>query len=173
MPKGRSKISLPTQVGKEINPPYTKTKKNNSVKFPYNFEQYKDEKFDWCINTKFLRYHNEDDKRFRIYKESIDALKDIFNKLDSYRGWNWRAIEGKNGTSCGYMEIEKLAVKDMVFRHLQACGRDDDVLYKMEINNHHRVWGIRDGSVFHWIWDDNGHFFYKHRNDNYSLQHAG
>ena len=55
----------------------------------------------------------------------------------------------------------------MVNDHLKRCNRDDDVLYKIEINNNHRVWGIREGSLCYIIWDDNGHFFYKHKNKNF------
>lgn len=157
-----SKVKLSSKEIKEPN-----ISNNRNVIVPISLDKYKQEKFNWCINTILLKYSC--DKKFHIYKETVEEMKQIFDKIDSYRSWIWRDIERSfNDTSCGYMPISKLDVKDMVNDHLKRCNRDDDVLYKIEINNNHRVWGIREGSLCYIIWDDNGHFFYKHENKNFT-----
>ena len=173
MPK-KTKLTIPITGAKHIGEQFVTTQRSHKVVIPFDPNEYKNQNFDWCINTKFLKYHKTDNPHFHIYKETVNDMKMIFNKLDSYSSWNWRDIERSyNKTSCGYMPVDKLDVKDMVERHLQACSLDDDCLYKIEINNHHRVWGIREGTIFYLIWDDDGHYFYKHKEDTYSIQHAG
>ena len=158
----QSKIKLSSREIKEPN-----ISDNKNINISDSPEKYKKEKFNWCINTMYLKYSC--DKKFHIYKRTVEEMKEIFDKRDSDRSWIWRDIERSNNkTSCGLMSISKLDVEDMVYEHFQRCNIDDDVLYKIEINNNHRVWGIRKDNLFHIIWDDNGHFFYKHKNKNFT-----
>jgi len=138
--------------------------------------KYKDAKFDWAINTKYFCHKESNCSTckeicFNIYKNGTckDNLIEISDKLDYFRGWNWRDIErSNNGTSCGVMQIKDLDVREMIHRHFEAINIDDDVLYKIEIAGRHRVWGIRRESVFYLIWSDEEHRFYKHHETNYT-----
>ena len=139
---------------------------------------YKESFFNWSINTDYLCHLSGTDcdcykcfneKRcFSVVSISMPDFLDIIEKLNVYRTWTWRKLEQHNGTSCGCIEISKLDNKDYIFKHLQSLKLPDDVLYKMEITNNHRVWGIRRKDCFFIIWNDKGHYFYKHTNKNYS-----
>lgn len=68
------------------------------------------------------------------------------------------------------MPIEKLDVKSMATKHFTHVNLTDyEELYKIEINNNHRVWGIRKNDCLFLIWNDPNHFFYRHRNKNYTI----
>ena len=107
--------------------------------------------------------------------ELLDMLGGLEQK---YRGWIWRKIEmSKNNTSAGMMEIAYLErnVQTMVCEHIKQIGSAEeylsggaDFLYKIEIDNRHRLWGIRRGVTMCLIWDDPFHEFYKPRNKNYT-----
>jgi hypothetical protein len=135
---------------------------------------YKDLDFDWAINTLYLCGKQGNcykcDTCFNIIKNcaSIADFVEIFNKLDNYRTWKWREIEQRNHTSNGFMQIKELHVHKMLEKHFASLKIDDDVVYKIEIKGRHRVWGIRHGSVFYLIWNDEEHRFYKHRDTNYT-----
>lgn len=132
---------------------------------PYVHLEYKKHYFNWSISYSYLDLENKEFELFRDRNEFFNILK----KLDSYRNWLWLEIErSKNNTSNGIMDINKLDTKDIVQNHLFSINKKDvDMLYKIEIDNHHRVWGIREGSCLFLIWNDPEHRFYKHRNANY------
>ena len=129
---------------------------------------YKCQYFNWTICTKYLDEEHEDFCLLRSMKE----FKKIIVKLDDYRTWQWSEIERSyNKLSTGTMDIAKLdsKIKAIVENHLVQIKKDYiDQLYKIEINNHHRVWGIREGSCLFLIWNDPEHRFYKHQNKNYT-----
>ena len=127
---------------------------------------YKKDNFNWSINTDYLDEKHIDFSLFRSLKE----FKEIIKKLNSYRTWKWTDIErSHNGLSTGIMDISKLDVKGIVADHLEFIKKiETDQLYKIEINNHHRIWGIREGSCLFLIWNDPEHRFYKHNNANYT-----
>ena len=135
--------------------------------------EYKNQKFNFTINTGFMCFMEccgkECEICFSLYEPTKDELFKIFKKLDSYRSWDWRKIEQSgNGTSCGYMDIRKLDVCDFILDHFEKIVIDDDVIYKMEISNKHRVWGIRRGNILYLLWNDEFHYFYKHKDSNYT-----
>lgn len=142
---------------------------------PKEVLDYKDQHFNWCINTLYLyyegNYFNSYEKKHCVLDSTEDNLLKIIKKLDSYRSWTWRKIERRdNNTSCGIMSIEKLDVIEMVTNHLTNVGlMDHEELYKIEINNHHRVWGIRQSDCLFLIWNDPDHSFYKHKKKNYAV----
>lgn len=139
----------------------------------YDVDSYKKENFRWSINTQYLccpETCGYDCKRkCSSFYNDKEHLFDIFKKLDEYRSWSWSKIESSdNGTSCGYMDIEKLDVKDMIKHHFASLKLDYSHLYKIEIKGRHRVWGIRQNDELFIIWNDKDHSFYKHVNKNYS-----
>lgn len=132
---------------------------------PYDPLQYKEHYFNWSINCCYLDLNN---KEFELFKNR-DQFFSIIKKLDSFRSWRCSKIESsRNDTSCGVMDINKLNTKEMVQGHLLSINKDVDQLYKMEINNHHRIWGIREKDCLFLIWDDCNHSFYKQKNKNYT-----
>ncbi len=169
MPKNKTKIKYRITAT-------TKTKVNSSAVKNYQTvikkqDEYKEKNFNWCINLKYL-YKNDDNFSFyKIKGKGAKHIKNCITKLESLRVQTWRWIERSfNDTSNGIMEIRKLEkdIQPMVQEHLKRINYLDDILYKIEINNNHRLWGIRIDDVLQIIWDDNGHHFYKHKNKNYS-----
>lgn len=167
-------------------PPHKSTKfggiipAQQKIKLPKDPNAYKNDSFHWEINTKLLCHpsdfchdicQNKYSHCFSLHNLTKDDLFEIFKKLDEYRSWTWQQIEmSKNNTSCGSMEIKKLEpdISEFVQKYLsEKKFYETDTLYKMEINNRHRVWGIREDTVFYLLWDDNGHYFYKHTNNNH------
>lgn len=145
--------------------------KKRAVVYPVGYTDYKNRNFDWAINTKYLYTervcHGDFVPKYSLLMDS--NLLGIIQKMDSYRGWIWKNIEMSNsGTSCGVMEVAKLDTREMVTKHLEYIKEDVDVIYKMEINNHHRVWGIRKQDCLYLVWNDRDHSFYKHKNKNYT-----
>lgn len=143
-----------------------------TIGYHAGYSDYKSKYFDWAINTKYL--YTERNCPSNCYNRKYDLLIDtellnILEKMDSYRTWLWRKIEtSNNGTSCGMMEIAKLDERKIIVDYLSHIGRQYDVIYKIEINNHHRVWGIRIDDCLYLIWNDPDHSFYKHKNKNYT-----
>jgi hypothetical protein len=141
---------------------------------------YKDSNFSWQIKVDYLcNWKNCSDDRknncnkysscFSLYELTNEELFRIFEKLYEYETWAWRDIEkSNNGTSCGLMLVEKLDISGIVREHLDLLEFEDEYLYKIEINGKHRVWGIRRGSIFYWLWNDKEHRFYKGYNTNYT-----
>ena len=136
---------------------------------------YKDRYFNWTIDTNFMYSQST---CFGIFEpdysllRSVEEFEKIITKLNKFRAWTWRHIETSfNGTSCGTMLVNQLDKSRFVLDHLKHIKKDSvDQVYKMEIINHHRVWGIREGSCLFLIWNDPNHSFYKHKNKNYTLQ---
>ena len=139
---------------------------------------YKDRYFNWTIDTNFMYSSSTCFDGF-VSKHSllrtVEEFEKIITKLNEFRRWTWRQIETSfNGTSCGAMSVGQLDKSKFVSEHLKHIKKDSvDQVYKMEINNHHRVWGIREGSCLYLIWNDPDHSFYKHKNKNYTLKKCG
>lgn len=141
-------------------------------------EQYKNQNFNWTINTQWLcsPFTNCTNPKtckafcFSFEKLTSEELFSIFKKLDSYRSWTWKKIESsQNGSSTGLMDVYRLDVKEMVENHLKTKHLEDhDKLYKIEIKGSHRVWGIREENTLFLLWNDSEHRFYKHQNKNYT-----
>ena len=144
--------------------------------------KYKLKAFDWAVNSKYLfRDKNSELSFFKYFEVSdetyyTDKLKDIIKKFESLRSWKWMDIERSyNGTSNGYMPIHKLEqyIQKLVNEHIKNIKKsfdiefEDDVLYKIEIDGSHRVWGIRKHDTFFPIWNDKEHKFYKPQPKNY------
>ena len=117
---------------------------------------YKNEKFNWCINTYYLDQDKDNEFSFinnHSHKDLI--ICPISKKLDEYRSWTWREIEmRKNGTSCGFIEVNKLIPKDMILDFFRVKNINDTILYKIEIKGKHRVWGVRTNNVLNLVWND-------------------
>lgn len=136
-------------------------------------EDYKDHCFNWSIDTNFIYSQSTCAREFKPNYSLLRTLKEfecIITKLNCFRTWTWRQIEiSSNNTSCGVMLINQLDEKEFVLEHLEHIQKVDvDQLYKMEINNHHRVWGIRKKDCLYLIWNDPDHSFYKHQNKNHT-----
>jgi hypothetical protein len=144
-------------------------------------EKYKEQKFNWSINTQYLcsegklckdckKYPSRSDGIcFALRKIGSENLFAVFEKLNDYRDWTWRKIEQhNNGTSCGVMSMRLLDTKKMVAEHFCSLHIDDENLYKMEIKGRHRIWGIRRSDCLYLIWSDEYHYFYKHGDANYT-----
>jgi hypothetical protein len=142
-----------------------------SIKTTYiekSYSDYKDNRFDWCLNTKYLCHQDE---RFDFCKVSKENFLAICKKIDDYRGWTWSTIKHSyNGTSTGHMEVWKLEkdIRDMVESHFKRLEIQEDEIIKIEISNAHRIWGIDKSGIFYVIWNDDGHYFYKHKNKDYT-----
>lgn len=134
---------------------------------------YKDHCFNWTIDTNFMYSSST---CFGIFESkhsllrTVEEFEKIITKLNEFRSWTWRQIETSfNGTSCVAMLVSQLNKRKFVLDYLKHIKKDSvDQVYKMEINNHHRVWGIREGSCLYLIWNDPDHSFFKHKNKNYT-----
>ena len=134
---------------------------------------YKDRCFNWTIDTDFM-YSTY--TCFGIFESNhsllrtVEEFEKIITKLNEFRTWTWRQIEtSSNGTSCDAMLVSQLDKSKFVLEHLKHIKKDSvDQIYKIEINNHHRVWGIRKEDCLYLVWNDLDHSFYKHKNKNYT-----
>lgn len=150
------------------------TGSKKSIKVEENVSvDYKDKYFNWSIDTNYIYTADNCPVKFReeyCLLQSLEEFKRIIKRLNTFRTWTWRKIEtSPNGTSCGMMSINKLDESKFISEYLNHIGKYGvDVLYKMEINNHHRVWGIREDDCLYLIWNDPDHSFYKHQNTNYT-----
>ncbi|MDR2781197.1 MAG: hypothetical protein LBB21_01920 [Holosporaceae bacterium] len=170
MPKNKCKV--PSTVKKTVSA--LPGVRSNAV-ITRDVNAYKDSSFSWRIEIDYLCSRknccNKCELCFSLYELTNEELFFIFEKLYGYETWTWRDIEkSDNGTSCGFMLVEKLDVCDIVRQHLSLLHFDDEYLYKIEISGRHRIWGIRRGSIFYWLWNDREHRFYKGRNTNYTKQ---
>ena len=126
--------------------------------------EYKECCFNWSLGSKYL-WHKAGDK-FCFCDVSADNLKKVVTKLNDFRSCSWRKMEQHDECGGGSIPIYTLErdIQKMVQEHLKSCDlMNHDELFRVRIDSSHRVWGIRIGEVFHLIWNDEEHLFYKTR----------
>lgn len=135
---------------------------------------YKDHDVIFAISRKFLYRGKDKNRRFDLFAnyDTSEKLFELLSDLETrHKGWTWRGLEkSSNKTSSGMMDIEKLDedIKRMVKEHIEKKDLDVGTLYKIECNNRHRLWGIRNHETLFIVWDDPQHEFYKHIDKNYT-----
>ena len=86
----------------------------------------------------------------------MEQYAEIVVKLRDFESMTW------NGLSAGYKprgkEIPKEHTCDEAQKRLQEIAQEDiDSLWSLRLEGAHRLWGIRDGGVYHMIWWDPDH----------------
>ncbi len=92
--------------------------------------------------------------------DSRTLLSKIIPRLHEYESMTWGEITGARNTSNHPMPIDKISAAAL--RRLADIGRDDiETLIQLNIQGKERVWGTRQGLIFHMLWWDPDHTVYR------------
>lgn len=88
-----------------------------------------------------------------------DILCEVLIKLGNYQSMSWAEIDDTAGgqkTGSHFVPIDKI-IKKAQNRLIDIHQDDNDELFSLRITGKCRMWGIRDGDVFHFLWCDPEH----------------
>lgn len=91
---------------------------------------------------------------------SKQELVGIIEKLKNFENQTWAEIDRnkKNNHSSHIKEMARAARKRL--EDLKIDAQDQETLYALRLNGKERIWGIKEGPDFHFLWWDPEHEVY-------------
>jgi len=93
---------------------------------------------------------------------SRDDLFEIHQRVRDFETMTWGEIERKRtkkGTPQNH-SLERYKICAEAQRRLSEIRLESDTLFSLHVNGRKRIWGIKEGSTFYFLWWDPEHTVY-------------
>ena len=123
-----------------------------------NSDAWRDQLFHWSCN---YIWHEDSSHKWCFGNVTFSAFfSEIYPRLKDFQSMRWREI--LKNSHHHHWQLNKLdkEVRDLFITMRGAIDLGTDEIYQFHVKGKHVILGIRDGSVFHLMWNDIDHQIY-------------